>query len=124
MTVRRILLVDDDADIRHIGELCLARLGGWEVVLASSGSECLELAPAARPDLILLDVMMPGMDGPTTLAELRRQPETAQIPVVFMTARVQEHDVAAYHRQGAIGVVAKPFDPLKLPDEIRAIVGG
>lgn len=121
MEIRRILLVDDDPDIRRIGELCLARLGGWEVLMADSGARCLELAAAERPDLIMLDVMMPGLDGPSTLAELRRAEATAGIPVIFMTARVQEHEVAAYLEQGAIGVVAKPFDPMELPARIRDI---
>ncbi len=123
MTIRRILLVDDDPDIRRIGELCLSRLGGWEILPAGSGAHCLEIAAEEQPDLILLDVMMPGMDGPATLAELRRTPSTAGIPVIFLTARVQDNEVAGYLEQGAIGVVAKPFDPLELPSQIRAIAG-
>ena len=122
MNIRKVLLVDDDPDIRRIGELCLARLGGWEVIQSGSGFECLETAAAEQPDVILLDVMMPGMDGPTTLAKLRAIPSTASIPVIFMTARVQAHEVAAYHEQGAIGVVAKPFDPMELPGQIRNIL--
>ena len=123
MAIRTILLVDDDPDIRHIGVLCLTRLGGWEVFEASSGQECLERAASLQPDLVLLDVMMPGLDGPSTLAELRKRPITASIPVIFMTARVQDHEVAAYMDDGAIGVVAKPFDPIQLPAQIREIIG-
>ena len=122
MAIHRILLVDDDPDIRRIGQLCLVRLGGWEVELADSGQACLELAASWGPDLILLDVMMPGLDGPATLSELQRTPATATIPVIFMTARVQEHEVESYLAQGATGVVAKPFDPMLLPGQLRDIV--
>ena len=118
MNVRKILLIDDDPDLRLIGRLSLTRIGKWEVVEAESGSQALEQARAEQPDLILLDVMMPGMDGVTTLTELRKEPATAEIPVIFMTAKAQPHEIARYHELGAAGVITKPFDPMELPDRI------
>jgi len=121
MPIARVLVVDDEPHIRRIGELALRSVGGLEVHLAASGAEAVELAAAERPDVILLDVMMPGMDGPTTLGTLRERPETARIPVIFMTAKVQKHEVERYLRLGAAGVIAKPFDPMRLPDDVRRI---
>ena len=97
-------------------------VGKGEVVLAASGAEGLERAASEQPDVILLDVMMPGMDGPTTLAELRAQPNTSNIPVIFITAKVEKHEVERYLALGAVGVISKPFDPLKLPREIQQIL--
>ena len=121
MEIRTVLLVDDEDDIRTVGSLSLEQVGQWKVLLASSGEEALEKAAHAKPDLILLDVMMPGMDGPETLAKLRSAEASAGIPVIFMTAKVQRHEVARYNELGAAGVIAKPFDPMTLPDEIRRI---
>ena len=118
----KVLLVDDDDDIRTIGELALVEVGGMPTVLASSGPMALEVAEREQPDVVLLDVMMPGMDGPTTLRRLREQASTAAIPVVFVTAKVQHHEVQRYLDLGAVGVIAKPFDPMELPDEVRAIM--
>lgn len=118
------MLVDDEADIRTIGELALQSVGGWEVVLAESGARALEKAPTERPDVILLDVMMPKLDGPSTFAKLREIAELRDTPVIFMTAKVQKQEVARYLGLGAAGVIPKPFDPMTLPDEIRAIVAG
>jgi len=118
----KVLLVDDDDDIRAIGELALVEVGGMATVLASSGPMALEVAEREQPDVVLLDVMMPGMDGTTTLRRLREQPSTAAIPVVFVTAKVQHHEVQRYLDLGAVGVIGKPFDPMKLPDELRAIM--
>lgn len=119
MEIRKVMLVDDEVDIRTIGEMALESVGKWEVVAAASGEEALELAAKERPDVILLDVMMPKMDGPTTFARLREQADTANTPVIFMTAKVQKQEVARYLDLGASGVIAKPFDPMTLPDEIR-----
>lgn len=122
--IRKVLLVDDEPDIRRIGQLTLERVGRWEVVLASSGAEAQALAERERPDVILLDVMMPTADGPTTLAGLRASPATADIPVIFMTAKVLEHEVMRLRELGAAGVIAKPFDPMTLPAEIRRVLAG
>ncbi|MCP3104123.1 response regulator [Myxococcus sp. K15C18031901] len=122
--LRKVMLVDDEEDIRAIGRLSLSRVGGWETVLASSGAEALAVAVAEQPDLILLDVMMPGMDGPTTFGKLREQDATARTPIIFMTAKVQKQEVARYLELGAAGVIGKPFDPMTLPQEIRKLVAG
>jgi CheY-like chemotaxis protein len=122
MTLRKVLLVDDENDIRTVGNLSLSRVGGWQTLLASSGAEAVALAAAERPDLILLDVMMPGMDGPTTLGQLRAQEATARTPIIFMTAKSQKHEVARYLELGAVGVISKPFDPMTLPTEIKKLL--
>jgi CheY-like chemotaxis protein len=121
-TLRKVMLVDDEDDIRTIGNLSLSRVGGWQTVLASSGAEAVEKAAAEKPDLILLDVMMPGMDGPTTFGKLRAQEATARTPIIFMTAKIQKQEVARYLELGALGVIGKPFDPMTLPQEIRKLV--
>jgi two-component system OmpR family response regulator len=122
MTPLRVLLVDDDPDIRLIGEMALARVGNFAVQLAASGPEALTAA-AAGPDVILLDVMMPGMDGTATLARLRADPALASIPVIFMTAKVQDSEVARYRELGAQGVIAKPFDPMTLHERVLRLLG-
>lgn len=123
MKVEKVMLVDDDADIRTIGEMCLNKVGGWQVVLAASGADALEQAPREQPDVILLDVMMPGMDGPTTFGHLRALPATASTPIIFMTAKVQKPEVERYLALGAAGVISKPFDPMTLHAEIRRMLG-
>ena len=124
MNVTKVMIVDDDEDIRMVCELAIRRMGGWEVVMAASGDEALALARSEQPDVILLDVMMPGSDGPTTLGMLRNQPETARIPVIFLTAKAQRQEVDRYIALGATGVIGKPFDVMKLADEIRRIIEG
>jgi CheY-like chemotaxis protein len=115
----RILYVDDEADIREVAQLALEFEPGFEVRSCASGAEALEVAPGWRPDLILLDVMMPVMDGPAVLARLRQLPETAAVPVVFITARTQQQEVAQLRALGAEGVIAKPFDPMALAGQVR-----
>ena len=121
-TVDRILYVEDDPDIRSIAELSLRDVGGFEVCLCESGSEALKLIADFEPDLVLLDVMMPGMDGPQTLKALQQRPEGLNIPVIFMTARLQPSEIEEYRLLGAIGVIPKPFDPMTLADDIRRLV--
>lgn len=123
MSVSRVLLIDDDPDIRTVAELGLSAVGGFEVLLASGGDEGVAIAARERPELIILDVMMPGVDGPTTLARLKAHASTAGIPVIFMTARVQKHELAGYVALGAIGVIDKPFDPMTLAAQVREIAG-
>lgn len=118
-----ILYVEDDADIQQIAEMALSDLGGLRVTVCSSGAEAVEAFPRCAPQLVLLDVMMPGMDGPTTLKELRGLPGGETVPVVFMTAKVQAHEKAGYLEIGAIGVISKPFDPLTLADDVRQLWG-
>ena len=115
-------MIDDEPDIRRIGEMSLSAVGKLKVLLASSGAEGIELARREKPDVILLDVMMPGLDGPATLQKLRADAETAKIPVIFMTAKVQRAEVERYLDLGAQGVVPKPFDPLTLAARVRELV--
>ncbi len=122
MLIRKVLLVDDEDDIRTIGQLSLSRVGGWITVLAASGTEAVTKAASEQPDLILLDVQMPGLDGPTTFGRLRAQAATAVMPIIFMTAKIQKQEVARYLELGAIGVIGKPFDPLTLPTEIKRLM--
>lgn len=119
--MNRVLHVEDEPDIREVALMSLQFVGGMTVEQAGSGREALSQARTFAPDLILMDVMMPGMDGPSTLAELKKCPETASIPVIFMTAKVQSHEVERYRAMGAVDVIAKPFDPMTLPDQIRQI---
>jgi CheY-like chemotaxis protein len=120
---RRVLLVDDEDDIRLVARASLERLAGWQVLAASSGRAGIEVAKAEQPDAIVLDVMMPGLDGPGTLAELRADPATADIPVVFLTAKVQAAERRRLEELGAAGVVAKPFDPMTLAGELSSAFG-
>ncbi len=117
----RILYVEDDPDIQAIAIMVLETINGFTLKSCSCGSEALEKAVQFKPDLVLLDVMMPGMDGPETLKGLRAFPELAATPVVFMTAKVQPQEVEGYLKLGAIGVIAKPFDPMTLAQELRDI---
>ncbi|NHH99196.1 response regulator [Oceanimonas sp. MB9] len=118
---RRVLYVEDDDDIREIARLALEVVGEFEVMLCASGEDAVAGAAAFNPDIILLDVMMPGMDGPSTLTALRRQPALEKIPVAFMTAKIQPREIAAYKAMGAVEVIAKPFDPMTLSEQIRTI---
>jgi two-component system OmpR family response regulator len=118
----RLLLVDDDEDIRAIARISLERVGGWEVVTAGSAGEAEAAARDAAPDAVLLDVMMPEVDGPATLERLR--PLIGAVPVVFLTAKTQSANLEHLTSLGAAGVIAKPFDPMRLPDELAALLGG
>ena len=104
-----------------MARIALADVGGFEVETAVSGKEALTKVRSFAPDVILLDVMMPEMDGPATLQALRSSPATAAIPVIFMTAKVQAHEVDRYKVLGALGVISKPFDPMTLADVVRSI---
>ena len=115
----KILVIDDDSDVREIASLSLRSLGHMEVSVAESGPDGLGKAAREQPDVILLDVTMPGMDGPETLAALRRDPATASIPVIFLTARPRD---ARAEGRNVAGVLAKPFDAVALPERIRAIL--
>ena len=120
---RKILLVDDEDDIREVAQMSLEMTAGWEVVAAGSGPEALRLAAAERPDAILLDVMMPGMDGPATARELKGRAETAGIPIVLLTAKVQAADRRRFDDLGVAGILSKPFDPMTLADEVAGVLG-
>jgi len=119
--LERILYVEDDPDIQSIAKLALEELGGFAVDACMSGREALARAVEFDPQLLILDVMMPEMDGPTTLTELRKLEPIQRVPAVFMTAKVQVQEVAHYKALGAADVIAKPFDPMTLAEEVQEI---
>jgi CheY-like chemotaxis protein len=121
--VRRILIIDDEDDIREVAALSLETIAGWEVETASSGALGLSRAIEYQPDAVLLDVMMPGMDGPTTFRELRKNPATAHIPVLLLTAKVQSTDQRRFADLGVEAILFKPFDPLTLATQIADVLG-
>jgi two-component system OmpR family response regulator len=121
MKLERILYAEDEPDIQAVAKLALEMVGGFKVLICGNGSEALQKITGFAPDLILLDVMMPGMDGPTTLKNLRADPATAGIPVIFLTAKVQPPEVALYQAMGALNVIAKPFDPMTLAAQVKQI---
>jgi CheY-like chemotaxis protein len=118
-----ILIIDDESDIRDVAQMGLQLISGWVVATASSGFDGVAQASADRPDAILLDVMMPDMDGPETLRLLRADPSTAVVPVVFLTARSQVADMEWLKGLGASGVIPKPFDPITLADDLTKVLG-
>jgi two-component system OmpR family response regulator len=118
----KILIVDDEEDIRRIARLALGKVGKMDVVEAGSGTEGVRKALEEAPDAVLLDVMMPGLDGPSTLAALRSNPATASLPVVFLTAKAMPGEIERLKDLGARGVLTKPFDPMTLAAELRAIL--
>ncbi|GAB59554.1 response regulator [Rheinheimera nanhaiensis] len=119
--LQRIMHVEDDPSIQQVAKIALEAVGGFTVHTCSSGQQALDDYPAFAPQLILLDVMMPGMDGPTTLQQLRQQFDLSKVPAVFMTAKVQSSEVESYKALGAADVVVKPFDPMALSGQIRQI---
>lgn len=121
--MRRILIIDDEDDIREVAALSLESVAGWHVCTASSGADGIRAAQTHRPDAILMDVMMPAMDGPTTFREMQRSPDIANIPVVLLTAKVQGVDQRRFAGLGVAGVLFKPFDPLTLADQMASTLG-
>jgi CheY-like chemotaxis protein len=121
--MRRVLVVDDDESIREVAEVALGLVGGWEVTTAAGGEAGLERAIADAPDAILLDVMMPGMDGPTTLTRLRAEPATRDVPVVLLTAKLRPGERRELDDLDVSGIIGKPFDPMALADQVREILG-
>ena len=116
-----IVYIDDEPDIRHVVELSLSLAEGLTVHTGDSGQRALELARELKPDLMLLDVMMPGMDGPETLRQLRAQPDQAAIPVFFMTAKAMPAELQRLRSLGAAAIIPKPFDPMKLATDVLAL---
>ena len=119
--LKRILYVEDDQDIAEVTQMTLAEFGNFEVQYCSSGQEALAALPVHNPQLVLMDVMMPGMDGPTTFKHVRTMAGYEALPVVFMTAKAQTHEQAAYRDMGVAGVIVKPFDPMLLCQNILDI---
>jgi len=123
MSAKHILLVDDEQDIREVAALSLQAIGGWRVSSAADGGRALVMALAEQPDAILLDVMMPGLDGPATFKRLQDNPQTRDIPVIFLTAKAQSADRRKFAELGVAGTLTKPFDPMTLTDQIATILG-
>lgn len=117
--LQRVMCVEDDPDIRMIIEFSLTNLGGYQVCMCAGGQAALTQAPLFKPELVLLDVMMPDMSGPQTLAALRNLPDMRGVPVVFLTAKAMPDEVEDLLKYGATGVIVKPFDPVSLPQNIR-----
>lgn len=118
----KVLIIDDEDDIRRVATLSLVKVGGMEVIGSASGEEGVCKAEQEMPDVILLDVMMPHVDGPSTLAKLRDNPQTANIPVIFLTAKAMTQEVEKLKRLGARGVLTKPFDPMTLPKDVKDLL--
>jgi CheY-like chemotaxis protein len=123
MSAKRILVVDNEPYIQEVAKICLETVAGWEVLLASSGQACLSQAETAQPDAILLDVMMPDMDGLTTFQKLQENPATRAIPVILLTAKIQASDRRRYAQLGLTAAIAKPFSPLELASEVATALG-
>src|SRR5271155_1569723 len=121
--VPRILIIDDEADIREVTALSLETIAGWQVILAPSGAQGIRRASLEQPDAILLDVMMPDIDGPTTYQILKQNGNTAHIPVLLLTAKVQGQDRRKLDELGAVAILSKPYDPLTLADQISDVLG-
>lgn len=123
MTAKRILIIDNEQYIQEVAQICLETVAGWEVLTASSGSEGLMKAQTEQPDAILLDVMMPDMDGPTTFQKLQANSATQHIPVILLTAKVQAADRRRYAELGIKATIAKPFAPLELAPQVAKALG-
>ena len=123
MTTKRILVVDNEQYIREVAQICLETVADWQVITASSGSEGLTKAEVEQPDAILLDVMMPDMDGVTTFKKLQANAATQNIPVILLTAKIQASDRRRYAELGMKAVIAKPFNPLQLAGQVAEALG-
>jgi CheY-like chemotaxis protein len=119
--LRTVLYVDDEPDIREVVLMSLGLADSLDIHSCESGEQALQMLPRIKPDLVLLDVMMPGTDGPSTLKRMRADPELASIPVIFMTAKAMPQEVARFRELGAVAVIAKPFDPMQLAKQVFTI---
>ncbi|MEG4073262.1 response regulator [Microcoleus sp. Pol14C2] len=123
MIGKQILIVDDQEHLRELVQLCLEDLAGWNTLVAESGQECLQILETERPNAILLDLSMPGMDGFAVYEILQSDPITRSIPVILLTARVMSSDMAEFAKMGVAGVIRKPFEPTTLPGKVAEILG-
>ncbi len=119
--LKKIMYAEDDEDIRTIVKICIDNFSNWEIEFAENGKILLDRVSDYNPDLILMDVMMPEMDGITTLKCLREKPQTSLIPVIIMSAKVQEAEIEEYKQQDILGVISKPFDPTQLVSQIEEL---
>jgi len=124
MSSKRILLVDDEDDIREVAAISMQAVGGWNVAAADSGTDAIAKALSVQPDAILLDVMMPDMDGLTTFGFLQADARTSDIPVILLTAKTQAAERRSFEALGVAGVLSKPFDPMTLAAEVEALLAG
>ncbi len=120
--MKTVLLVDDEDDIREVAQMSLEMTAGWKICSANNGAAGIAKALEVSPDVILLDVMMPDMDGPTTFLKMREMPELSKTPVILLTAKVQAADKERFKEIGVSGVIAKPFDPMSLADQVNEIL--
>jgi CheY-like chemotaxis protein len=121
ISLQRILLADDEPDILEVSKIALETVGGFEVEVCSSGAELLQLLPEFRPDLIIMDVLMPDMAGPEVLSRVRQLPDYSGIPVIFLTGVADGIELKALRDSGAADVILKPFDPMTLADRVDGI---
>lgn len=119
--LNHIMLIEDEQDIRTVASMALEMIGHYQVTCCESGMHAIEVAEAVTPDIILIDMMMPEMDGISTVEKLREIPTIKSTPIIFMTAKIQDHEIAEYKKLGAIAVIAKPFNPRELPSKIQEI---
>ena len=119
--LQHILYVDDEPELGAIAQLALEQIGGYRVTLCQNGTEALAAVAENRPQLALLDVLMPDMDGPQLLAELRATPQGAELPVIFLTGRADDQSLRQYQALGALGTIAKPFDPMTLSEHVQTL---
>jgi CheY-like chemotaxis protein len=122
MKINKVLVVDDDSSIRTIAEISLAQVGGFEVAMVGAPTEVIAKVETEMPDLILMDVKMPGLDGPTLIGKLRENPKISHIPVILMSASITDDERMSYANLGATAVISKPFDAMRLPKELQALV--
>jgi CheY-like chemotaxis protein len=120
---RRILVIDDDSHIREVAAIALEMVGGWEVISADSGRDAERLVESEHPDAVLLDVMMPEVDGPTAVARMRKNPRTQDVPVIFLTAKTLGADKRNWGELDLAGIIAKPFDPMTLAAQMSELLG-
>ncbi|MBL1143285.1 MAG: response regulator [Proteobacteria bacterium] len=118
----KILYVEDEEDIRTVARISLETVGGFIVKICASGKEALQVVEDFKPDLILLDVMMPDMDGPATLLEIRKIASLKNVPAAFMTAKVQANEIEHFYSLGAVDVIPKPFDPMTLAERVGKLL--
>ncbi|MGJ3253408.1 MAG: response regulator [Elainellaceae cyanobacterium] len=120
MTTKRILIIDDEADIREATQICLEVTGEWQVLTASSGNEGLMKAAIEKPDAILLDIMMPGMDGLATFQNLQENPDTQNIPIILLTAKAQSSEQREFSQLKVAAIITKPYDPFSLSNQLSS----
>lgn len=124
ITFQRVLIADDEPDILEISRIALETVGGFEVLVCSSGEELLERLSAFQPDLVIVDVLMPDMTGPEVFEEIRRRPNFDDVPVIYLTGVVQEEELDDLRKTGVADIILKPFDPMALADRINAVWKG